>query len=1562
MRTLNLKTAFAILFLIFSTGFIVAKNAKINNLSEISGHKTTHLHKSENTRAKPGLTAFGCPSGVVRFFSQGEVNSFPSSYPGCTELPYDLILYGDDISDLSPLSQIVSVKGDLHILFTYISHLDGFDNLKNVGGSLIISSNEVLATIGAFDSLQSVHKLQIDNNPSLESIGTFSALDANTLVSLNIFENGNLQSCNLDPFCEYLSGLRDRIIVNNGPNCSNLSALMSNCGIVKYCTPQVLFGSEVYHNYIRRFTTSNGQTNIYDPKFELSSPFNFSRNGYADYTDYRIHTAAPGDTVNFQVGFTGNSRLYLKIFIDWNQDLIFDESEIVAASPTQNTTIYVNSFKIPDTTPEGEYRMRISGNTIYSNTTCEDRITGEVEDYTLIVEATSACKKPFNLEISEVTRNSVNLSWKSSTEPQEFFWQLHYENESPENGDYLFSGTTENATLSLFHLAVDTKYTFYVKAKCGDDYSNWTKVRFTTKPSYKEMEIEGMNQDVIANGTGIPSGSTTIGLDGTHADALVFYNTTYNYNNKSFDLSLPANGKLLSAMTRGLSYQLAPANSNNAILLLNGERDTVNFDAAIAAKTVFILGTSTGPNSNVYVEVVFEDGSKETKKVLFFDWMDYQNQYAVKSGGKVARNATSFEADVRFPRMHEVQIDLQQQNVNKKITKIIFNRGNTQNSRAHIMAITIEEPQKPCEVPGNLEIVSIAGDTVKIKWEGSDEILNYEWSLTEAGDLLDSLSAFESTSEKSIVLQGLKLNTSYEFYLRGHCELNGVSDLQRISFHTGCPAFTIKNVVQKSCVQPSSIEFDINLPDGTFDCTYTKDGETYTVPIQVLNKIVKLENPEPGTYTRFSVNYTTCDLEVTTNTVIAPFETPTLEIEKVNMPTCDTNAGINFNIDLEDGTYNLSYIFNDDEITLDAIVENGAFLLDSLSEGNYTDFSISYLTCSINLDETVVIGEVVIPTLAVGQIHQPGSCGGEGSVNFITTLPDDTYTLTYRKGVDSQTKEVSVIGGVFELDSLLSGTYSDFSISHLGCLVETSDEVTLADPVPHSLMLAAIIQPLACGSAGSIEFTTSAPNGAYTVSYQHEAQSYTQEVTVSESEFTLTSLSKGSYDTISLMHNGCTAVITDDLIITDPASPLAPKILLKKVEICTGTEVTLVATCQNAQVKWHDGSIGSSLLVSPMVTTNYTAKCVNEAECESEESEAIEVTVNLPPQALVLTSNKTGICVGGGEISLTATGNCQNYQWSTGETTGSNSLIILPEFSTVYQVICVSENGCTSEQSNSLEITVNENNLPLPLGSSLIVIESGAIANLSATCTVGEVVWYDFNESKMGVGASYTTLPLIQNTTFRVRCENNPQNTSDCKGAFRSVEVVINNFEIVSQPESIYVCHGQHAYFQIGVTGLQLSYQWQIYDGSNWVSVQNGGKYNGSTTNILTIHTPGLDMNDNKYRCVVTESLEGIEPKTLLSSTAILAVHSSALAHNLSVVSNMSNTNRLLQAVQTITGTSKITGQSNIRYFAGNSITLEPGFEVVPGSIFTAKIQLPCINTSFKDEEVIPDHIVIDKK
>jgi hypothetical protein len=58
-----------------------------------------------------------------------------------------------------------------------------------------------------------------------------------------------------------------------------------------------------------------------------------------------------------------------------------------------------------------------------------------------------------------------------------------------------------------------------------------------------------------------------------------------------------------------------------------------------------------------------------------------------------------------------------------------------------------------------------------------------------------------------------------------------------------------------------------------------------------------------------------------------------------------------------------------------------------------------------------------------------------------------------------------------------------------------------------------------------------------------------------------------------------------------------------------------------------------------------------------------------------------------------------------------------------------------------------------------------------------------------------------------------------------------------------------------------------------------------------------------------------------------------------SITSNISTGTSILQASQTINASNKIISPANVTYKAGNSISLNSGFEAQTGSVFVAQIQ-----------------------
>lgn len=122
--------------------------------------------------------------------TQSEIDNFSSSFPSCSVIEGNVTITGEDINNISPLSWIETIKGDLSI--------NNCPNLLRIEGieidihqKLKIYNNDTLQVIRGFDSLDSLRGVSILNNESLDTLAGFSNL---RLISdsISIRENDEL--------------------------------------------------------------------------------------------------------------------------------------------------------------------------------------------------------------------------------------------------------------------------------------------------------------------------------------------------------------------------------------------------------------------------------------------------------------------------------------------------------------------------------------------------------------------------------------------------------------------------------------------------------------------------------------------------------------------------------------------------------------------------------------------------------------------------------------------------------------------------------------------------------------------------------------------------------------------------------------------------------------------------------------------------------------------------------------------------------------------------------------------------------------------------------------------------------------------------------------------------------------------------------------------------------------------------------------------------------------------------------------------------------------------------
>ncbi|MES2862591.1 MAG: GEVED domain-containing protein [Bacteroidota bacterium] len=247
----------------------------------------------------------------------------------------------------------------------------------------------------------------------------------------------------------------------------------NNCGSgnVSPWTTQVSFftgycastsSSSTY--FINNFSTTGGTANI------TNNGSGYSATGYGNFTGQTVSQQNFG-AVSFSSAYTGGSSGFA-IWVDWNNDLDFDDvGELMYSSGTYATT-NTGSFTVPGSATVGNHRMRIRSNYLSTNPDeCGSISSGETEDYTFTVLAPPACAtNPTSITVFLNSQTSATVSWTAPTPAPTSGYQYYLSTSSATPaGAATPTGSTVTAVTSatLTGLTSGTTYYIWVRSNCG---------------------------------------------------------------------------------------------------------------------------------------------------------------------------------------------------------------------------------------------------------------------------------------------------------------------------------------------------------------------------------------------------------------------------------------------------------------------------------------------------------------------------------------------------------------------------------------------------------------------------------------------------------------------------------------------------------------------------------------------------------------------------------------------------------------------------------------------------------------------------------------------------------------------------------------------------------------------------------------------------------------------------------------------------------------------------------------------------------------------------------------
>lgn len=172
---------------------------------------------------------------------------------------------------------------------------------------------------------------------------------------------------------------------------------------------------------------------------------------------------------------------YIKVFIDWNQDGLFQAGEVVTSGTIKGSTgidgvSLTGNITVPYTAIIGTTRMRVIKNysSISNNDACADNLDfGQTEDY--LVNVNSNCVQPAGASVTDGTNSSTStLTVCTGTQVTltqtggakgAGLWEWR---SGSCNGPLVGTSTADDANFSFIATtAVPTTTTYYVHSTCG---------------------------------------------------------------------------------------------------------------------------------------------------------------------------------------------------------------------------------------------------------------------------------------------------------------------------------------------------------------------------------------------------------------------------------------------------------------------------------------------------------------------------------------------------------------------------------------------------------------------------------------------------------------------------------------------------------------------------------------------------------------------------------------------------------------------------------------------------------------------------------------------------------------------------------------------------------------------------------------------------------------------------------------------------------------------------------------------------------------------------------------
>mgnify|MGYP000394657623 CR=1 FL=1 len=397
------------------------------------------------------------------------------------------------------------------------------------------------------------------------------------------------------------------------------------------------------------------------------------------------------------------------------------------------------------------------------------------------------------------------------------------------------------------------------------------------------------------------------------------------------------------------------------------------------------------------------------------------------------------------------------------------------------------------------------------------------------------------------------------------------------------------------------------------------------------------------------------------------------------------------------------------------------------------------------------------------------------------------------------------------------------------------------------------------------------------------------------------------------------------------------------VEYCEGSPVPELSVTVGAgeTVDWYDAAVGGTLLLADSATYtppgpgNYYAETRNiSTGCVSGTRRRIRLTENPQPDPPSAPS-PVEYCVNETAVPLTATGDPGNMiNWYDAPTGGTmyasaptpDTSVAQTTFYYVEQVdassLCV---------SNRTEVVVTVYAPPLaPMVITPVEYCLGETANeLNSSVTSGSNLrWYDAATGGTEIPGTTRPSTATAGQQFFWVSQSAMSGSVTCESTRTRLTVNTNDPPAITMdPADRAVCENENAIFAVGASDAD-TFQWQLFDGTNWNDLSNSAPYSGVLSNTLNISNVTTAFSGNQYRAIASSPAASCPD--VISASATLTVNT---APDPPTASNQ--TECAQNPVQTLTATATPPSGSTIVWYdavTGGNVVASPILDAI-GSV-----------------------------